>query len=111
MVPTVVLAACLVWTRNASAQDHAAPPWSGRRTFAVEVGSGVVTYDLGIIGFCGPTPDGIINWGEVVFDSEGRLIDITRFGVSDQAFLNRRANMRWPCLAGQTIPYFCSVAV
>ena len=40
MVLAAVLAACLVWTRNASAQDHAAPPWSGKRTFAVEVGSG-----------------------------------------------------------------------
>jgi hypothetical protein len=39
-IAVAILAACLVWTGTASAQDDAAPPWTGKRTFAVEVGTG-----------------------------------------------------------------------
>jgi hypothetical protein len=46
--------------------------------------------------------------GEVVLDADGRVIDNTRlFGADKQSWLDSLANERWPCLAGQTIPYYC----
>jgi hypothetical protein len=47
--------------------------------------------------------------GEVVLDADGRVIDNTRlYGEAKQTWLSSLANDRWPCLAGQTIPYYCA---
>ena len=58
-------------------------------------------------GSCMPTPDGKTSWGNIVFDSEGRVIDITRSGVSQTEPVDALAGLSWPCFAGLTIPYFC----
>ena len=55
-----------------------------------------------------PVPDGLPSC-KVVFDSEGRVIDIMGFGVSRTEAVEALACDRWPCLAGQTIPYFCEI--
>jgi hypothetical protein len=60
-------------------------------------------------GSCMPTPDGKTSWGNIVIDSEGRVIDITRSGVSQTQPVEALAGLSWPCLAGQTIPYFCQI--
>ncbi len=49
------------------------------------------------------------SWGNVVFDSEGRVIDVTEFGESRTDVVDDLASYRWPCMAGQTIPYACQV--
>jgi hypothetical protein len=47
--------------------------------------------------------------GEVVLDADGRVIDNTGlYGEAKQSWLSSLANDRWPCLAGQTIPYYCA---
>lgn len=68
-----------------------------------------VTQAMAIDGLCMPTPDGQTSWGEIILDSEGMVIGITRFGTSNQALLDKLANGRWPCLAGQAFQYFCDV--
>jgi hypothetical protein len=48
----------------------------------------------------------------LVFDNEGHLVDDTWYSGSDkQAWLDWLAatNQSWPCLAGQTIRYTCSI--
>ena len=58
-----------------------------------------------------PGPDGgIYDGGYVVFDGEGQVIDNTVFGDSEsvkQAWLHSVADNRWPCLAGERIPFAC----
>jgi hypothetical protein len=68
------------------------------------------------IGVCGPWPppyspnwDPGPSWGNVVLDSEGRVVDVTEFGVSRTDVVDALASHRWPCMAGQTIPYTCEV--
>ena len=65
------------------------------------------------LGSCAPATIGTSAEGEIVLDSEGRVIDNTgqryRATSSKQAWLDSLANDRWPCLAGQTIPYQCIV--
>jgi hypothetical protein len=69
--------------------------------------------------YCGEIPDpgpdgGIYDGGYVVFDGEGRVIDNTVFGDSDsikQAWLDSVADYRWPCLAGDRIPFACGWSV
>ena len=61
------------------------------------------------IGSCMPRPDGGTSWGNIVIDSQGQVIDITRSGVSKTEPVEALAGLRWPCLAGQTIPYFCQI--
>jgi hypothetical protein len=56
-----------------------------------------------------PTPDGKTSWGNIVFDSEGRVIDVTRSGVSQTEPVEALAGLSWPCFAGLTIPYFCQI--
>jgi hypothetical protein len=47
--------------------------------------------------------------GAVVIDDEGRVIDITGVsGDTKQEWLGNLADQRWPCLAGQTIGYWCT---
>jgi hypothetical protein len=47
--------------------------------------------------------------GAVVIDDEGRVVDLTgRTGERKQQFLDKVADKRWPCLAGQTIGYECA---
>jgi hypothetical protein len=49
--------------------------------------------------------------GAVVIDDEGRAIDNTGLtGDTKQEWLDRLAGQRWPCLAGQSIGYQCTVA-
>ena len=67
-----------------------------------------------VIGYCFLTPAGndgsviITAWGEVIIDSEGRVIDNTRLSsASKQAWLSSLADYRWPCLAGQSLQYSC----
>lgn len=73
---------------------------------------------MGLWGWCNLTaslPDGgmlgSIYSGEIVFDSEGRVVDITGLSSgSKQAILASLANEIWPCLAGQTVQYYCDSA-
>jgi len=45
---------------------------------------------------------------QLVFNSEGNLVDDTGYIGSDkQAWLDGLADQSWPCLAGQTIKYGC----
>jgi hypothetical protein len=47
----------------------------------------------------------------VIFDSQGRVVDDTEYvGGDKQTWLDSLANRRWPCAAGQTIPYRCGLA-
>jgi hypothetical protein len=64
---------------------------------------------LGGGGGCMPTPNGQTSWGYVILDSAGRVIEITRSGVSKTKPVDALACDSWPCLAGQTIPYFCQI--
>jgi hypothetical protein len=58
---------------------------------------------------CFPFEPGFGHGGDVILDGEGRLVDDTGYGGTDkQAWLDGLANQRWPCLAGQTIPYSCT---
>jgi hypothetical protein len=69
--------------------------------------------------YCGEIPDpgpdgGIYDGGYVVLDGEGRVIDNTIFGSADsrrQAWLDSLADYRWPCLAGERIPFACGWSV
>jgi hypothetical protein len=52
----------------------------------------------------------MIPLGVVKVDSEGHIVDNTLWsGASKQAWLDSLANQSWPCLAGQDVPYDCSV--
>jgi hypothetical protein len=54
--------------------------------------------------------DGSQPWGYIVVDNDGRVVDNTGIpATSRQAWLDKLADQRWPCLAGQTIQYSCSV--
>jgi hypothetical protein len=59
------------------------------------------------MGRCWPGETG---WGTVVIDSDGRVIDNSIF-LDDadlrRAWLESLADDRWPCLAGQTLRYWC----
>jgi hypothetical protein len=68
-----------------------------------------VTGYMGTDGWCMSPSDGGTTWGNVVLDSEGRVIGVTRFGTSVSGLVAALACMRWPCLAGQTVPYFCQI--
>ncbi len=69
--------------------------------------------------YCGEIPDpgpdsGIVDGGYIVLDGDGRVIDNTIFGVADslkQAWLDSLAGYRWPCLAGERIPFACGWSV
>jgi len=62
-------------------------------------------------GTCGTTSNGLPgrNGGYVVLGSEGQIVDITRAGVSQTYAVQALAGYRWPCVAGQTIPYVCYI--
>lgn len=68
---------------------------------------------LGVVrlGYCLPATTTTSGSGEIVLDNEGRVIDNTETNYrgfsSKQAWLDSLVNDRWPCLAGQTIPYRC----
>jgi hypothetical protein len=48
--------------------------------------------------------------GAIVIDDDGRVIDNTGLeGDAKQSWLDKLANQRWLCLAGQTIGYECKV--
>jgi hypothetical protein len=65
------------------------------------------------LGYCSPATSTTTSaTGSIVLDGEGRVIDNTGTNYlstsSKQAWLDSLANDRWPCLAGQTIPYQCT---
>ena len=81
-----------------------------------------VVYSANLIShavYCSEIPDpgpdsGIVDGGYIVLDGNGRVIDNTIFGVSDsvkQAWLDSLADYRWPCLAGERIPFACGWSV
>ena len=48
--------------------------------------------------------------GAIVIDSQGYVIDNTGIaGAAKQAWIASLASQNWPCLAGQTITYACTV--
>jgi hypothetical protein len=48
--------------------------------------------------------------GAVVIDDDGRVVDITGvIGDTKQEWLDNLADQRWPCLAGRTIGYICTI--
>lgn len=47
--------------------------------------------------------------GAVVLNDEGRVIDNTGLSGDKQQWLDQLGAQRWPCLAGQTIGYKCTV--
>ena len=67
---------------------------------------------LGVVrlGYCLPATT-TSRSGAIVLDDQGRVIDNTEISyqgfASKQAWLDSLAHDRWPCLAGQTIPYWC----
>jgi hypothetical protein len=63
------------------------------------------------LGVCGTTSNGLPgpSGGYVVLGSEGQIVDITQAGVSRTHVVEALASYRWPCVAGQTIPYFCDI--
>jgi hypothetical protein len=76
---------------------------------------GQLSYRLGPLpGQCFLSTSSDPRWGYLVFGSDGQLIDDTGFcctgpaGPDKQTWLDGLANVRWPCLASQTIPYYCS---
>jgi hypothetical protein len=75
------------------------------------LGDSLSTYEV----FCSRTEDssrlGIDPEGHIVFDSEGRVRSITgrRIPSDPNGWVESLATYRWPCLAGQTIAYGCSV--
>jgi len=66
-----------------------------------------VTWVMNTGGPCTGTQDVGDGWGQIVLDSEGRAVDVTRFGTSQPREIDMLANERCPCLAGQTVPYTC----
>ena len=74
--------------------------------------SAVADAALGVarLGFCAPAGT-VSPYGQIALDSTGRVVDNTgttyQSTSSKQAWLDSLANDRWPCLAGQTIPYQC----
>jgi len=74
-----------------------------------------LTEAIGLDGWCNLTsslPDGGGDFGpsgEIVFDSEGQVIEVTRNGVSGQPVMDSLPNEIWPCLAGETVQYSCEV--
>jgi hypothetical protein len=66
-------------------------------------------------GYCmgyRPSPDGGFDiGGYIVLDSEGRVVENTAFGAAEvqrkQSWLDYMSGYRWPCLAGETIPFTC----
>ena len=59
---------------------------------------------------CRPTSDAIGALATLVLDSEGKVVENTLYpddSVTKQTWLDSIAKGRWPCLAGQTIPYIC----
>jgi hypothetical protein len=74
-----------------------------------------LTEAMGLDGWCNLTsslPDGGVDFGpsgEIVFDSEGQVIEVTRNGVSGQPVMDSLPNEIWPCLAGETVQYSCEV--
>ncbi len=72
-------------TRGLGACDHVAPPGPGEPVDRLH--------------------------GAVVIDSDGRVIDNTGLSGSEkQSWLEQLAGRLWPCLAGETIGYKCTVA-
>ena len=75
--------------------------------------SAVADAALGVarLGFCAPAGTAS-PYGQIALDSTGRVVDNTgttyQSTSSKQAWLDSLANDRWPCLAGQTIPYQCA---
>jgi hypothetical protein len=65
-------------------------------------------------GMCSAGKVGGESWGNLLFDSSGQIVDDTGFcctgpsGPDKQTWLAEIADQRWPCLAGQTVPYVCS---
>jgi len=59
----------------------------------------------------GPIADGgTANGGYIVLDGEGRVIENSIFATDElakQAWLDSLAYYRWPCLAGESIPFTC----
>jgi hypothetical protein len=60
-------------------------------------------------GQCGPYRQDLphLFQGNLVFDSEGQIIGVTLAGVSQTYAVSSLASYRWPCMAGQTIPFSC----
>ena len=71
-----------------------------------------------VIGACYPAspmlgPDEHLSprRGTVILDAQGRVIDNTGLSsLTKQQWLEKLSAKRWPCLAGQTIGYQCTVA-
>jgi hypothetical protein len=68
-------------------------------------------YLFGSSGSCGPYSHDLPNLiqGNLVFDGEGQIIYVTLAGVSQTHAVQALAGYRWPCMAGQTIPFFCTI--
>jgi hypothetical protein len=77
--------------------------WALAGSLTGGLGTCFPSWDAGYFGGASPS------WGVIIFDSEGRVTDLTRSGASDQPAVNDLANERSPCLAGQTIQYGCKV--
>jgi hypothetical protein len=62
-------------------------------------------------GQCGPYRQDLphLVQGNLVFDSEGQIIGVTLAGVSQTYAVSSLASYRWPCMAGQTIPFSCII--
>jgi len=66
-------------------------------------------------GYClgnRPGLDGALeSGGYIVLDSDGRVVENSVYGAAElqakQAWLDYMAGYRWPCLAGETIPFTC----
>jgi hypothetical protein len=76
--------------------------------------SGAQSHTVGAV--CGssadPPPDGSTPiLGYVIFDGQGQVIDNSNFGGSQtqqkQDWLESMAYYRWPCFAGESIPFIC----
>jgi hypothetical protein len=70
----------------------------------------------GVIGYCRRLEGGHMEWGHIVADGEGWIVYNSVFCNKDgtscwaeglQNWLATLEGYRWPCLAGQTIPYYC----
>ncbi len=64
------------------------------------------------LGYCTPLQDGGTWSGEIVFDGDGLIIDNTWItdAATRQYWLSKMANHRWPCMAGQVLPFTCTYA-
>jgi hypothetical protein len=62
-------------------------------------------------GQCGPYRQNLphLVQGNLVFDSEGQIVGVTLAGVSQTYAVSSLASYRWPCMAGQTIPFSCII--